>query len=859
MIELVGEPGSGKTHLLAELAAEANRRGLRILNGLCAESPQTARSFLDRCAEAGTRVVLIDDAHRAEDGVLDLVEFLVHRPWPAPMLVVIAHRPRQASSRLRSALAQGVERSVAGTIELGPLSLSESAQLLGSDPGDDWVREVHDRASGVPLYLLLLARMHGPDRSQGTVPEHVVALALSELASLPQPDLTVAWSVALLGEHADLDAVMAVADLSPADVTHAVSRLMRAELLRPTGTGGWLGLRHPVLAELLYGAIESSWRAAAHRRALAVLVARRAPARDQAEHIERSLTFPDEEEVALLVRGATQQMWSDPVVAARWLRRALQAMPDEEPWHAVRVKTTVLLGQALVCSGELVAARDKFHEILDHATVMPAELRCTAVAACSSASLMLGNHAEARALLVTNLANLTPDTPGRLRIAVALAFVDVLSGCPGADQRVDQAIELAQGQGADVELAGLSALRVISGLGTADVAVAARTLAESAATFDALDDLSATRSIEYLAVIGWAESALGRFAAADRHLTRGLRIARKAGHVHVLPVFLAALSQLNRHVGSVTRAWRMAEEAGKTAERIGSQQLYAIATAEQSLSAVWALPGDAGEPLKLAKTAAAVAWSTPSWCPGGIGSALARAMWFGRSATRWSLTRLIEMTGGKEPLADSRFGRISSFEMFAAMYADMNDPRAGQWADRADRAQSGLPTQRGYVIGARAHAARAADDHVRAAALYQEAAGAFRALGIGCEEARMLVLAAGCLARNGTVAEATALLDTAKETARRHDAHWLIDRAEEWEEQLSGSPADAGTLAVLTDREREIALHAGSGKRTRRIADELVLSPRTVDLHLGRIYRKLNVSSRAALVRLIAEMELNLP
>jgi DNA-binding CsgD family transcriptional regulator len=63
------------------------------------------------------------------------------------------------------------------------------------------------------------------------------------------------------------------------------------------------------------------------------------------------------------------------------------------------------------------------------------------------------------------------------------------------------------------------------------------------------------------------------------------------------------------------------------------------------------------------------------------------------------------------------------------------------------------------------------------------------------------------------------------------------------------------SLSSLTRREREIASIAGMGKRTREIAEVLSVSPRTVDVHLTRIYRKLNIRSRAALARLMAEVE----
>ena len=61
-------------------------------------------------------------------------------------------------------------------------------------------------------------------------------------------------------------------------------------------------------------------------------------------------------------------------------------------------------------------------------------------------------------------------------------------------------------------------------------------------------------------------------------------------------------------------------------------------------------------------------------------------------------------------------------------------------------------------------------------------------------------------------------------------------------------------LSLLTEREREIARLAAVGKRSKEIAEQLFLSPRTVDVHLARIYRKLEVSSRAALASVVLQV-----
>ena len=56
----------------------------------------------------------------------------------------------------------------------------------------------------------------------------------------------------------------------------------------------------------------------------------------------------------------------------------------------------------------------------------------------------------------------------------------------------------------------------------------------------------------------------------------------------------------------------------------------------------------------------------------------------------------------------------------------------------------------------------------------------------------------------------------------------------------------------LTPQELQIALHAAQGKSNREIGATLFLSPRTVEFHLTRVYRKLDVHSRAELIRLFS-------
>jgi DNA-binding NarL/FixJ family response regulator len=70
-------------------------------------------------------------------------------------------------------------------------------------------------------------------------------------------------------------------------------------------------------------------------------------------------------------------------------------------------------------------------------------------------------------------------------------------------------------------------------------------------------------------------------------------------------------------------------------------------------------------------------------------------------------------------------------------------------------------------------------------------------------------------------------------------------------EQLGRAQASAAALApsLLTQRETEVTQLASRGLSDREIADDLVLSIRTVQSHLASAYRKLGIASRSELKR----------
>ena len=64
-------------------------------------------------------------------------------------------------------------------------------------------------------------------------------------------------------------------------------------------------------------------------------------------------------------------------------------------------------------------------------------------------------------------------------------------------------------------------------------------------------------------------------------------------------------------------------------------------------------------------------------------------------------------------------------------------------------------------------------------------------------------------------------------------------------------PSDAPVRSTLTEREREVMLLLAKGLHNRRIAEELGISPRTVEVHRARVLNKTGAGNLIELARLV--------
>jgi ATP/maltotriose-dependent transcriptional regulator MalT len=140
-----------------------------------------------------------------------------------------------------------------------------------------------------------------------------------------------------------------------------------------------------------------------------------------------------------------------------------------------------------------------------------------------------------------------------------------------------------------------------------------------------------------------------------------------------------------------------------------------------------------------------------------------------------------------------------------------------------------------------------------------DVAGAALLLGAADEDvdplgaARCRLLAGERLRRSGLRRQARDQLRTAADVFLRAGARPWLQRAQE-ELRASGEslPHSDGNREALTGSELRVAGLVAEGRPTREVAALLFVSPKTVEFHLSRIYRKLGVRGRAELAHRLA-------
>jgi DNA-binding SARP family transcriptional activator/tetratricopeptide (TPR) repeat protein len=226
-----------------------------------------AAAELLRLAAAGTGALLIvDDAHHADDASLRLLHYLARATFTERTVIVFAHRPSSVPATLAEVRQSLESRGTAVTHVLHPLTRAETTALvysLSPGSGRDFVEAVWTASGGLPYTVVALARSEAAGSSAGA--------DSTSLPSLTEGQMRVCAQAAVLGMTFDTDEFVAVSAMSEDEAYGVLDTAVAHDLLDKTEVG--YAFRHSMVRESLLGGLLPSQARDAHRRAAAALQA----------------------------------------------------------------------------------------------------------------------------------------------------------------------------------------------------------------------------------------------------------------------------------------------------------------------------------------------------------------------------------------------------------------------------------------------------------------------------------------------------------------------------------------------------------------------------------------------------------
>ncbi len=792
-------------------------------------------------------LITVDDAHWADLSSLHFLVYLSRRIEDLPITLVVATRPAANTGPLAQLSdARRAERLLPRP--LTPDALADLVAARGVRPHPTVVAALHEASAGNPFLVRVLVDeldalglpLDVPPTADRVGKLGPTTVFRAVLGRLPPDAVRLAGAAAVLGTGSDPWQVGTVAEVEPEALPAAVAALVGAHVL--TDEDGHLVFVHPVVREAVLSELGPVARAALHAKAANQLWAAKAPADRVAAHLAHAPkgTLPDAADVlrraaaALLAAG-------DAETAAAHLSRAVAELPDDAGLRAE-------YGRALLRTGDAVRAR---HELRAAASGLPnAELVATAASATS-----IVDGPEAAIAELSDAIRALPSGDGRLhleaRLAVTRSFLRDQRHV--ASEHLGRYTSLRGSTPDERTLLGLLAqMGRYEAWPASQVADTALRALSNGAYFD-----DATGSTD--AMVAWVVAMLALVSAdgvdeARREVDRArLRVRQHGSPVEYAMVANAAL-MLNWRLGNVN--FVEAESEGALAavrDEEPASHIIALRATVTHFIAYAALERNdvAGAARALAEFDALHADAPP----------MMPTLWLREPRA------LVELANGNPLRAKAEAFR----QRDEALAAGVDPPSVHPWREPAARAA--------LLLG----------DEAEALALAEEQLAIARKWGAATEVGSALRLLAHADAGNRVdlLTESVALLETSparlmlarslvdlgealRVVRRRTDAraplHRGIELATECGSVVSRTRAVEALEALgdrprrlvvagaeaLTASERRVADLAASGRPNREIAQELFVTPKTVENHLGRIYTKLGINGRRELARILA-------
>jgi DNA-binding CsgD family transcriptional regulator len=888
VLVLTGEPGVGKSALLdavaeragdmrflraagAEYEAELPFSGLHellhpvlglieelpapqasALRGALAMSDEAVERFavsaavfglLVAAAAGGPVLVCVDDAQWIDSASIDALGFAARRVGGDRVAILAAFREE---------VAAGFRVPRFERLALAGLSPDAIAALVGGAAerplSSNLVERVARATQGNPLAALEVAAALGDVRLAGRIglgeplpSGRLIAQVFRRRLAELSDDARHALALAAAGESESPHVTLAAATrlgLPPeafAEAERAGALAVEEDRLR---------FRHPLLRSLAYGSAPAERRRGAHAALAASLDAAPGTGSERrAWHLAAAAVAPDEAVAGALAAAAGRFAQRSGYLAAAYAyERAAELTPAAGP----RGERLVAAAEASRLAGRPEHARDLLGEAAPLA--QDASLRADIALKGAMLEAWLGSvelAAERYAAIAEEVMERDPDRGAfALSLAAGTAVAAGNTGAALASARRAAALLAAP------EVSESTACTVRETLGTVLVLrgeprEGAPLLHEAAAWFERRGELPGR---DYVAqALLWVED----YDRARRLLDPLLDHASRVGDIRALTSALEVHAQLEFRTGR----WREAHAAAAESVRLSAdteltvQLAYSLAVLA-IVEAAQGMPAAAQHAAEADEIAARNRLSVIAEYTGAARGleALGRGLPQDALAQLEDVADRVERTGRRQP-------GVLQWE------ADLLEAAVrAEDLDTARRRLAVLDAQAGkteHAWGA-AVAARIggllADDH---RPRFEDALRRHDRATAPFEAARTRLCFGQRLRRDGSRIDAREQLRAAVEGFRRLGATPWLDAAERelgaTGERLRRRAPE--TSEDLTTQERVIAGLVAAGASNKDVAAELFLSPKTVEAHLTRIYRKLGVNSRTRLARRLDEEE----
>jgi len=796
--------------------------------------------------------LVVDDLQWCDAPSARTLSFIARRLEGQPLALVLATRPPDPALTPEAATLV----SDPATEELRPAALTPAAvgalvaARLSDRPDETFVRACAEVTGGNPFLVGELldevaARGLAPTAAAATdittiVPRGVANGVLLRLSRLPAPAGALARALSVLDDGAQMGDAALLARLDGEELETAMVALVSAGIVE---AGGTLRFVHPMLRTAIYGDQSPAERQRLHHTAATILRERGAPALQVAAQVMRTEPEGDLAAVALL-HEAAHDAWrlGDALGSAALVSRAL----EEPPAEGDRLQLLLDLGQSYARAGAAEAIAP-LSDVVEHGE-QPMAIAKAAIE-LSGMLFFADRAAEGAAILRRAQERLPAEEPAREQLEVALLGVSSTSA--SARREADAMI-------AELRDPGGPARDVLQATTLATLAMEEMVNVGSASsTIDlATRALAAGLPLEPHRGENWALLALGALGVADGldaalQGTDDILVRARVGGAALTVVTVSALRALiGVRRGDLLAAQADAQTAIELAPDLLGARFLVLAVAaavlaglerDETPDALWRLIDRVG-----------VGYDTDFTSS----SQLRYASGVLRAATGNHEAAIEELCGcGRE---DRAFGgenpAVLAWRSAAALsLAELgrHDEARELAADELRRAEA-FGAARAIGIALRADAllgppAERSDRLAAAVAVLEPSAARL-------EHARVLVDLGATLRAGGQRKAARDPLLEGLALASRCSARTLARRARSELGAIGIRPRTTERTGTdsLTPSERRVVDLAPEGGNKREIAPKLFVTEKKVETHLGRAFRKLDVTSRRQLPDVLA-------